>query len=272
MALPGSGALSFSAIQTEFGGSNPISLSEYYRGGAYVRGQASTVPTSGAISLSNFYGTSATIVLAITSNTSHVNILTLATAAGYNAASDTTPIIVNVSAGISGSSAPALRTGALNAASNLTINIASGASIEGFAGAVGGTGAAGGTGGDGILFEITSGTGTYLVDNDGTTSGGGGGGGGGGSAGASWLLYYDGKGDVCSGPVYYGSNGSNGATGALGAAGAAGTAGGYRVGACNVTVTAGAGGAGGAAGKAVNFGGLSVSTAGSAGTFNGATS
>jgi len=272
MALPGSGALSFSAIQTEFGGSNPISLSEYYRGGAYVRGQATTVPTSGAISLSNFYGTSATIVLAITSNTSHVNILTLATAAGYNAASDTTPIIVNVSAGISGSSAPALRTGALNAASNLTINIASGASIEGFAGAVGGTGAAGGTGGDGILFEITSGTGTYLVDNDGTTSGGGGGGGGGGSAGASWITYYDGKGDVCAYPPIYGSNGSNGATGALGAPGAAGAVGGYPATACNITVTRGLGGAGGAAGKAVNFGGLSVSTAGSAGTFNGATS
>jgi hypothetical protein len=30
MALPSSGAISFSQIQTEFGGTNPISLSEYY--------------------------------------------------------------------------------------------------------------------------------------------------------------------------------------------------------------------------------------------------
>ena len=32
MALSSSGAISFSQIQTEFGGSNPISLSEYYSG------------------------------------------------------------------------------------------------------------------------------------------------------------------------------------------------------------------------------------------------
>lgn len=62
MALPTSGPLSLSDIQTEFGGSNPISLSEYYAGGAYVpsgtSGTYGAVPTSGAISLRNFYGTS----------------------------------------------------------------------------------------------------------------------------------------------------------------------------------------------------------------------
>jgi len=36
MALQTSGAISFSQIQAEFGGSNPISLSEYYRGGTHV--------------------------------------------------------------------------------------------------------------------------------------------------------------------------------------------------------------------------------------------
>lgn len=36
MALQSSGAISLSNIQTEFGGSNPISLSEYYKGGTYV--------------------------------------------------------------------------------------------------------------------------------------------------------------------------------------------------------------------------------------------
>ena len=41
MTLPASGTLSFSQIQTEFGGSNPISLSEYYRNGSRV---PSTVP------------------------------------------------------------------------------------------------------------------------------------------------------------------------------------------------------------------------------------
>ena len=52
MALQTSGAISLSDIQSEFGGSNPISLSEYY-------GAASGIPASGAISLSDFYGASA---------------------------------------------------------------------------------------------------------------------------------------------------------------------------------------------------------------------
>jgi hypothetical protein len=63
MTLPTSGPLSLSDIQTEFGGSNPISLSEYYAGGGLVpagtSGTYGAVPSSGAISLQNFYGTSA---------------------------------------------------------------------------------------------------------------------------------------------------------------------------------------------------------------------
>lgn len=51
MALQSSGAISLSDVQTEHGGSNPISISEYY--------DADTgVPASGTISLSDFYGTS----------------------------------------------------------------------------------------------------------------------------------------------------------------------------------------------------------------------
>ena len=58
MALPSSGPISLSMIQTEFGGANPISLSEYYKNGPYVLATdyAPNVPTSGPISLSNFYG------------------------------------------------------------------------------------------------------------------------------------------------------------------------------------------------------------------------
>lgn len=56
MALPSSGQLTMSQIQTEFGGSNPINLNEYYRGGSYVTDNNTNVPTSGAISLNNFYG------------------------------------------------------------------------------------------------------------------------------------------------------------------------------------------------------------------------
>jgi len=51
MALPGSGAISLSAIQAEFGGTNPISMSEYYGAGG--------VPSSGTLRLSDFYGVAA---------------------------------------------------------------------------------------------------------------------------------------------------------------------------------------------------------------------
>lgn len=60
MTLPSSGALSLSQIQTEFGGANPISLSEYYKGGVYVSGSnGNPIPTSGTISFSQFYGATA---------------------------------------------------------------------------------------------------------------------------------------------------------------------------------------------------------------------
>jgi hypothetical protein len=51
MPLPSSGAISLSDVQAEFGGTNPISISEYYG--------KDTVPASGTISLNDFYGTSA---------------------------------------------------------------------------------------------------------------------------------------------------------------------------------------------------------------------
>lgn len=62
MAIPSTGAVSFGDIQTEFGGSNPIGLSEYYAGGAYVpagtTGTNGAVPSSGAICVNVFHGTS----------------------------------------------------------------------------------------------------------------------------------------------------------------------------------------------------------------------
>ena len=85
MALQGSGQISLANIQTEFGGSNPISLSEYYRNGAYVTSNNTGVPTSGAISLSQFYGTTAQFSFTISSNYSTPqNLATLATAAGWD--------------------------------------------------------------------------------------------------------------------------------------------------------------------------------------------
>ena len=60
MGIPSSGSLALSAIQTEFGGSNPISSNEYYRGGSYASPTEVTspnIPTSGQVSMSQYYGT-----------------------------------------------------------------------------------------------------------------------------------------------------------------------------------------------------------------------
>lgn len=80
MALPGSGTIRFSDIRDEFGGSNPVRLSDYYRGGALVPDTSanSGVPTSGAIKLSDFYGASALVFTPGFQNTS----VTLTTSPG----------------------------------------------------------------------------------------------------------------------------------------------------------------------------------------------
>jgi len=61
MALPGSGTIKLSDIKTEFSGGN--NLTNYYRNGTYVPDypQNSGVPTSGSISLTDFYGASDTV-------------------------------------------------------------------------------------------------------------------------------------------------------------------------------------------------------------------
>lgn len=61
MALQSSGSIALSEIQAEFGGSNPISISEYY-------GEDTGIPASGTISFSDFYGTSSILDPAFSSS------------------------------------------------------------------------------------------------------------------------------------------------------------------------------------------------------------
>lgn len=58
MALQSTGAISLNDVQTEFGGSNPIGINEYYRGGSNVPDTPanSSIPTSGTIAMDDFYG------------------------------------------------------------------------------------------------------------------------------------------------------------------------------------------------------------------------
>lgn len=60
MTLPSSGIISINNLVSEFGGSAPHALSEYYRNGGLVSSGNTNVPTSGAIALSDFYGATAT--------------------------------------------------------------------------------------------------------------------------------------------------------------------------------------------------------------------
>ena len=58
--LPDSGPISLGQLQTEFGGTNPAGLGEYYRGGNEVPDTGATlnIPQTGnPLSLSDFYGT-----------------------------------------------------------------------------------------------------------------------------------------------------------------------------------------------------------------------
>ena len=55
MTLQSSGPISLLDVQTEFGGTNPIGIDEYY-------GAATGVPSSGTISLNDFYGKSVAFV------------------------------------------------------------------------------------------------------------------------------------------------------------------------------------------------------------------
>lgn len=66
MTLPTSGPLSLNDIKGEFGGPSSPSLGDYYAGGTYVpagtSGTYGAVPSSGTISIRNFYGTSNVVV------------------------------------------------------------------------------------------------------------------------------------------------------------------------------------------------------------------
>lgn len=58
MPLPLNGPIGLGNIQTEFSGASPMNFQEYYKNGVYVTASAvaPNVPTSGPISISNFYG------------------------------------------------------------------------------------------------------------------------------------------------------------------------------------------------------------------------
>ena len=74
MACPSSGTISVQSVVDEFGGSQPHSMSEYYRNGGEVPGNNTNVPTSGTISLQNFYSAVNEIQQIYSSNATNLNL------------------------------------------------------------------------------------------------------------------------------------------------------------------------------------------------------
>lgn len=239
--LPVTGPLSLKAIQTAFGLSGSLSLSQLYRGGSIIPNgppQNAGVPSSGAISFSNLYGATNvvspsgyTFTTTISASTQNYNVANAAVAAGWNgtqALFATITINSGVYVGSSNTGAYGLTVPALPANSTVTI-ICNGAIVG-----AGGAGGAGGsaTYGGSITAGMTSGTagGPALLCQAPTILKGGGfigGGGGGGGGGEGWFGYQT----VHSGghvtPVYYVNGGGGGGAGAgynSGGVGGGGTA------------------------------------------------
>lgn len=73
MTLPSSGNISLTMIQDEFLAPRGTNLRAFYRGGSYVPNtpQNAAVPTSGAISIKNFYGAARTQPLSASAPAAH---------------------------------------------------------------------------------------------------------------------------------------------------------------------------------------------------------
>lgn len=260
MAIPGPGSpLAVTDIVTEFGGTAPHGISEYYRGGGNVPDSATNnaIPTSGQIALGNFYG-SANVVnvnLTIGSNTNNYNLYTQASAnPAYVAGASNVTLTVNPGVTVGSSSTG---TYALSVPSGFSpgdsVNIVNNGTIVGRGGnggrgeQVGAMAAAGGAGGHALYINRP-----VSITNAGVIAGAGGGGGGSRSG-----FTYTGTWPKSGAPQGNGSLGGNGGGG--GAGSPAGSGGVFGYGNPNVAGRQGNSGANGTAtsggsGGARNFG------------------
>ena len=221
MAIQGSGLIKLSDLQAEFTGSNPISMSEYYRNGIYVTANNTSVPTSGSTSLSNYYNAVRQFAFSIASNqTTGQNLRALAVAAGWDQAA---PVVASINSGVVISS-NATSTAALTVDGSwpggVTLNNAG--TIVGMGGAGGRGGTTSGSAG-GRAMTVSA---AISINNAGGVVAGGGGGGGGGTAGGTGgNLGGGGGGGGGRTGLTNSARGEGGSGGSIGpgAAGAAGT-------------------------------------------------
>lgn len=243
--------LSFSELQTEFGGSNPISMSEYYRNGAYVTDNNVDVPTSGVLAFSDFYGASKKFTATVSATGTNLTAATILTAAGWNTESF---FQITINAGVT-AYATSTSNGGLTVSGSYPygFSIINNGVIMGMGGA-GGSNVAPYTGGNGgpalnitntyttAQMSVTNNSGAYIAggggggagmpSSGGEITGGGGGGAGGGAGGIARQN---------RGGYNLGTAGTGGAIGVAGTAGTGDPAG----------AGSGGGGAGGGGGSYV---------------------
>jgi hypothetical protein len=221
MTIQSSGPISFSDFQTEFSGSNPISISEYYRNlGSVPRKVTSNntgIPTSGAISASQFYGGS---------RDGTYDSLTAQTSSGtFSAASDAAYYHVLVVGGGGGGAATIASSGTLSAnwrggargahSINSTDTVLSGSYTVTV-----GSGGAGGFTTEQLVLGSSGGTSSVSGTNLSMTASGGAGNGSGSTAGQNASITttspdnyaaYSGTGGTYTGPNQgiTGGNGTN---------------------------------------------------------------
>ena len=300
MTIKSSGSsLAISEIAAEFGGSTPHSMSEYYSGGDNVPSSTGDIASSGANSMSNFYGTSNRIIITLTisGDTNNYNIFSNK-GGTYSAGLSDVTLVNNARISSSSTGTAAVDTGS-GWANGDTITIDNNSTIvgDGGNGGAGSSSIGGGSAGSAAGHAVNVQFNTTVDNTGGTISGGGGGGGGGlgtqttspGKGGQGSTLQGGGGGGGgfgggaggAGGTPTSGNNNNNGNAGAAGSVSAAGAGGsaitnGNVGGAGGAAGAAGAqgggtGGTGGAAGKAINLNGNTV-TFTATGTRNGATS
>jgi len=241
MAIPASGPIGIqNDIVTEFGGTAPHGLTEYYRGAGLVGPANTGVPASGQIAIGNFYGAANRVALALTiaSNTNNYNLYTQASANPSYAAGNTDVTLtvnpgVTIGSSSTGTYALSIPSG-FNPADSVTL-------VNN--GTVVGRGGNGGAGGyynaDNAAAGAAGGHALYInrpvsITNAGTLAGAGGGGGGSGGAAVkngTWPK---------SGAAQYGPYSGNGGGGGAGSPAGSGASG-------NPVAVAGKAGSGGTA-------------------------
>lgn len=161
MAIQSSGPISLSDLATEFGGTIPHSISEYYREGGLVPANNTAVSTSGAIGLQMFYS-AVNEIQVVAGAAATLDISTLFDASIWTSA---VPKRVTIA------------SGTIIGTTTIPSNMGGTLELDNAGDVIGLGGATGAAGGDAIINNATG----VTINNTGLIAGGGGGGGTGGN-------------------------------------------------------------------------------------------